>query len=281
MRNIVNLLLFSLLFFLIGSIFGYSLKKDESKETTTAFPSPTMIILSLSPTSTKTKPGCFSLNQENNYIDPLFDNIVGDIDNDGEKETLVFYRKYQFDGCAVLKTIADSPLFLRILSGKIDCLEEEFGYDFNRELSASDNYFNQVGAVKFYSNFFNREENAFAIPLYQTGCGSGASGQLFVLTYAKGGYKVIPAAKISTDDSYRFTGRDYPGRKLIIASLIWGEGEAHFDPHHYQLDFFVFDENLNRYRRFDRSEKTNFKYRREEGDILEQIFNKEPALVNL
>jgi len=160
-----------------------------------------------------------------------------DINNDGQEELTKVYEEEigdEFYGRRL-------PIVFKIFSGPQDCLKEEFSY---RGKERSEDYAvpeNEVGDLWAYPNFWGDGRNTVTLVGVQTAYGSGFLTNIHFFTYENGKYQEIATLEFHSDDMYKLSGEDGLGKEIIVARMIWAEGECHFCPHRYKFEIYTWD----------------------------------------
>lgn len=115
------------------------------------------------------------------------------------------------------------PIIVRVFSGPLECLKEEFSYNSYVE--------NELFNIEVLPNFWGDGKNVVMVVGTSTAYGSGSTRHLHFITYRNGAYYLIEGPRLNELSIYKFY--DGTGRKIIVATGIWESGEAHFDPHRF------------------------------------------------
>lgn len=160
-----------------------------------------------------------------------------DINNDGQEELMKVYEEETGDEFYGRRL----PIVFKIFSGPQDCLKEEFSH---RGKERSEDYAvpeNEVGDLWAYPNFWGDGRNTVMLVGVQTAYGSGFLTNIHFFTYENGKYQEIATLEFHSDDMYKLSGEDGLGKEIIVARMIWAEGECHFCPHRYKFEIYTWD----------------------------------------
>jgi hypothetical protein len=228
---------------LIGLLFLFSLfililfyqKKPVVRPTLFSPPTPT---LNPTPTSGFSKkifsvsPTLFPCQSTEITSYPVIKTLSADLNQDSRSELIRFYGQNECH--------SEKPIVIKIFDGKEDCYQEKFLYppDFQIETKTPINFgsgkYNQLDNVEIIDDFFGDGKRVLLALLRLNFCGSGSESQLLVFLNHQGAYQKIAGPILNENDFYILYSHP-KGKFILVGRAIWGEGEAHFEPHRYQI----------------------------------------------
>jgi len=208
--------------------------------------------------------------KEDSWLDSSGE-INFDINSDGKEELLIVYEQKIIDESSP----RNQPILFKIFSGSQECQKEEFSYRGREKSEDFDVPENEVSVFQVEPNFLGDGKNIVMLEGIQTAYGSGSSINEHLFAYKDGKYLEIATLEISSNDMYKFSGEGGLGKEIIVARMIWGEGECHFCPHRYEFEIYTWDGN--KYLKIDGGITEN-KY--SPGDTnIESIIQAEPGVL--
>ena len=157
--------------------------------------------------------------------------LQGDLKGDGRSETIILYAQIPGEGGRSL------PVITKIFSGTQTCLTEEFSFT-GKESQRNGN---ELHTAQIIPNFWGDGRTVLDVENESTGYGSGSTYFLNFIVYANGSYQVVNGPTVGSDILYAFKGVGGIGKEILVGTPVWTGTEAHFDPHIYQFEKFVWD----------------------------------------
>src|SRR5258708_2172815 len=151
--------------------------------------------------------------------------------NDNSTQTIIIYAQTPGPGGRGL------PVITKIFSGPKNCLSEEFSYTGNEDKRSG----NELHNAQVFPNFWGDGRTILDVENESTGYGLGSTYFLNFISYANGKYRVINGPIVGSATKYGFKGANGVGNEILVAKPIWAPSEAHFDPHLYTFEKFIWD----------------------------------------
>lgn len=155
-----------------------------------------------------------------------------DLKGDGSEETVIIYD--QANGGPGGRS---QPIITSIFSGSQNCLVQDFTYTGKEDGRSG----NELHDAQVFPNFWGDGKTVFDVENESTGYGSASTYFLNFIIYLNGSYQVIQGPTVGSDVLYDFRGDSGVGKEILVATPVWARAEAHFDPHIYQFEKFIWD----------------------------------------
>jgi len=259
---LIILVLLILLIFIAWEVFEYKKRGELPEET-----DKTSVEVPKEPNGQGEK-ACQPVNFTNYEIAKIDSNPLEykiDLNGDQKEEIVRVYDQITNNGARNL------PIILKIFSGSMDCLKEDFAYTGRKDPEVN-LYENEIADFQILPNFWGDGKNVIMLLGEQTAYGSGFTIYSHFFSFKDGKYLNIDGPELDELSNFKFKNEDIKGKEIIVARAIWAEGEAHFDYHRYQFEVYNWDGE--KYIKKNAGTTKN-KYL---GDI-EEILQKEPEIL--
>jgi len=178
-----------------------------------------------------------------------------DLDADGENEdvrvlveALVQKDKFSFQ--------RRKPVVVEVLKNKNGCLRKVFSFNGREGVETDASGFgwrngNEILSVYAFADFWGDGKDVFVFVPTSTNYGSGYTAYVNLLAFVNGRYTIIEGPVLNELSNFRFSAGASPGNTIWIASGIWEEDEAHFDPHRCRVEKWSWQKSRLSYERLE------------------------------